>query len=128
MSLADFVFVDRRKREAAQAAVDRAADLLRKGLSFLVFPEGTRSKTGKLQAFKKGAFVLSIKGRADIIPVLLRGSHLSMPKGAWAVKPGKVSVTILDPIPTEGLTYIDRDRLLEKAHNAMARALFREGC
>lgn len=123
MLIGNFVFVDRKKPEDAQAGVDRAAEIVRKGYSFLIFPEGTRSATGQLGSFKKGAFVLAIKGGVDIVPVTVQGSYQSMPKRAFTAHPGRVRVTFHDPIATAGLEYDDRERLLKEARQKMLDAL-----
>ena len=88
MRLAKFVPVDRSDREAAIASVDTAVDYLREGLSFAIFPEGTRSPDGRLRPFKKGAFVMAIEAGVPIVPVSIVGTHKLMKKGAWSIRPG----------------------------------------
>jgi 1-acyl-sn-glycerol-3-phosphate acyltransferase len=123
MAMVGFVFVDRKRREDAQEAVDRSAGMLMEGHSFLIFPEGTRSGSGRLATFKKGAFVMAIKGGADLLPMIIDGSYKLMPRGSLAVKSGKVHVRFLDPIPSSDLAYRDRERLLSEARKIMERAL-----
>jgi 1-acyl-sn-glycerol-3-phosphate acyltransferase len=123
MAMVGFVFVDRKRREDAQEGVDRSAGMIRQGHSFLVFPEGTRSSSGRLSTFKKGAFVLAIKGGADLLPMIIDGSYELMPRGSLAVKKGKVKVRFLDPIPASDLAYGDREKLLSEARHIMEKAL-----
>jgi 1-acyl-sn-glycerol-3-phosphate acyltransferase len=75
-----FIPIDRQNRERAIAAVDQAVRALKAGYSFLAFPEGTRSPDGRLQTFKKGLFVMAIKGGASIVPVSVSGAARSCPR------------------------------------------------
>jgi 1-acyl-sn-glycerol-3-phosphate acyltransferase len=108
-----FVPVERDRREASMASIDRAADSLRAGNSFLIFPEGTRSKTSELLPFKKGGFIMAIKAQAPIVPVAVSGGRSAMRKGSWFVRPVMVDVRIGEPIETAGFALDDRDHLIE---------------
>ena len=123
LRLGNFVFVDRRKIDHALVSIDQATEIVRKGHSFLLFAEGTRSADGQLKPFKKGAFVLAIKSSTDIVPITIKGSYQSMPKGAFVVHPGHVEVTFHEPISTKGTSYEDRDRLMQQAYGIMSAAL-----
>jgi len=116
---AGFVPVERVNRVRAIAAVDEAVDGLRAGASFLLAPEGTRSRTGDLQPFKKGAFVMAIKAQVPVVPIALIGTDVAMPRGRWYVTPTTVRVRIGAPIPSTGLALDDRARLADQAHAAM---------
>ena len=76
-----FIPVDRKNRERAIAAVEQAVESMKAGNSFLAFPEGTRSRDGRLQTFKKGLFVMAIKAGALIVPISVSGARKIMPKG-----------------------------------------------
>jgi len=89
---AHFVPVDRGQREAAQASVDEALAHLRAGVSYLVFPEGTRSPDGRLRPFKKGSFLMAIRGGVPVVPVAVIGAHRLMGKGSAALRAGDVEV------------------------------------
>jgi 1-acyl-sn-glycerol-3-phosphate acyltransferase len=121
-----FVAVERDNRERAMASIARGAASLRAGNSFLIFPEGTRSRTGELLPFKKGGFIMAIQAQAPIVPVAVQGGRAAMRKGSAIVRPVRVSVRIGEPIQTVGLTADDRDRLIEHVRNAI-RALLAEG-
>ena len=108
-----FVPVEREKKEASMASIDLAADSIRAGNSFLIFPEGTRSRTSELLPFKKGGFIMAIKAQAPIVPVAVSGGRESMQKGSWLVRPVMVDVRIGKPIETSGYTLDDRDQLIE---------------
>ncbi len=99
MLVAGFVPVERADRRAAIRAVERAATCLRSGLDFVVFPEGTRSRDGRLLPLKKGPFFLAEGGGVPVVPVRVRGTREIMPKGGKVIHPGPVTVEICDPIP-----------------------------
>jgi 1-acyl-sn-glycerol-3-phosphate acyltransferase len=120
---AGFVEVDRSDREQARRAIDRAAESLRSGDCFLMFPEGTRSRTGELGEFKKGAFVAALEAGSRIVPVALTGTRELMPKGRLAIRRGTVRVRVLDPVDAGRYSYADRDRLIADVRGRIAAAL-----
>ena len=124
--LRGFIPVDRKNRERAIQAVEEAVKSLKAGNSFLVFPEGTRSPDGRLQAFKKGAFIMAIKAGVPIIPISVSGSSKIMRKGEWAIHPGVVHITIHDPISTEGCTLDDRDHVMEQTRQTILSGLAKD--
>lgn len=111
--------IDRGDRTQAIDAFSHAAEALRAGRSAIVFPEGTRSRDGRLQPFKKGAFVLAIRTQQPLVPVYVAGTFGLMPKGWVMPRSGRVEVRIGTPIPTAGLGYADREALLQRCHLAM---------
>jgi 1-acyl-sn-glycerol-3-phosphate acyltransferase len=122
-TLARFIPVNRADRESAIASVEKAAEAMRTGQSFLVYPEGTRSPDGRLQEFKKGAFVLAIKAGVPIVPVLCSGAHRVMAKRSLKIQPGEILVEFLAPINAAKFTLEERDDLNQKVHDAMAAGL-----
>jgi len=124
--LGGFVAVERENRERAMASIERGAESLRAGNSFLIFPEGTRSRTGELLPFKKGGFIMAIEAQAPIIPVAVRGGRAAMRKGSGIIRPVHVSVRIGEPVPTAGLTLEDRDTLIQHVRDRI-RGLLDEG-
>lgn len=101
MRLRGFIPIKRKNRQEAIGALERGTELLGAGHSFLVFPEGTRSPDGRLLPFKKGVFIMAIKAGVPIIPVSVSGSRKIMAKGRLAIRPGKVRVTLHEPVRTE---------------------------
>jgi 1-acyl-sn-glycerol-3-phosphate acyltransferase len=118
-----FVAVERNDREKALASISRGAESLRAGNSFLIFPEGTRSRTGELLPFKKGGFVMAIEAQVPIVPVAVSGARAAMRKGSWIVRPVHVSVRIGTPIPTAGLRLEDRDELIARVRAEVQKLL-----
>ena len=112
METGGFIPITRENKEAALASIDKAAESIRSGNSFLIFPEGTRSRTDQLLPFKKGGFIMAIKAQAPIVPVAISGGRESMRKGSPIVRPASVTVRIGKPVPTAGMTLDERDELI----------------
>lgn len=126
MRLRGFIPVDRKNRERAIHAVEKASASLRAGHSFLAYPEGTRSPDGRLQAFKKGVFVMAMNAGAPIVPISVSGSYKIMQKGELAIHPGVVRITFHPAIPTEGCTVEDRPRIMASVRRAILSGLTQE--
>jgi 1-acyl-sn-glycerol-3-phosphate acyltransferase len=88
-----------------------------------MFPEGTRSATGELQPFKKGAFVLAVEGGADVVPTAVVGSRAIMRKHSLLIHPGTITVRFGDPIPVAGMSGEGREQLMRDSREAVARLL-----
>lgn len=118
------VSVDRGDRDAAIEALAQASEEVKDlGLTMVMFPEGTRSPTGELQRFKKGAFVLAIQLQIPLVPIAIVGSRAIMRKGGRRVSSGEITIRIGDPISSEGLAFRDRDELLKQSHTAVAELM-----
>lgn len=103
MSLIDCVFIDRQNPREAMKALNQTVDKLNEGKSMTIFPEGTRSKDGKLGEFKSGAFKIAQKTGVPIIPVYIKGSRSAF-EDTKRITKTTIGVTILPPVYTEGLT------------------------
>jgi 1-acyl-sn-glycerol-3-phosphate acyltransferase len=121
--LAGFVALERNNRDQSLPAIERAADALRDGNSFLIFPEGTRSRDGALLPFKKGGFVMALKAQAPVVPVAIDGARAAMRKGSPWIQPVTIRVSIGAPVETAGLTLDDRDKLTAAVRSEVERLL-----
>jgi 1-acyl-sn-glycerol-3-phosphate acyltransferase len=122
MRMGQFVPVERgHKREAAKASVTAAGEALRSGLHILVFPEGTRSRDGRLAGFKKGPFFLAQETQAPVVPIAISGTEKMMKKGSVGITPGVVRVQMLPAI--DPMQYESREDLMRAVREEIARAL-----
>jgi len=104
-------------------SLEEGAASLRAGNPFLIFPEGTRSRTGQLLPFKKGGFIMAIKAGVPMVPVAISGGRAAMQKGSAFVRPVHVSIRIGRPVPTAGLTVDDRDELVDRVRTEVQNLL-----
>jgi 1-acyl-sn-glycerol-3-phosphate acyltransferase len=118
-----FIPIDRSRKESAMRSIEAGARSLQAGNSFLIFPEGTRSKTDEMLPFKKGGFVMAIKAGAPIVPVGIQGGRAAMRRGSRIIRPVTVSIRVGKPIETAQLTMDDRDALIERVRGAIAGLL-----
>jgi 1-acyl-sn-glycerol-3-phosphate acyltransferase len=121
------IYIERNNRKAAFSAYEEAAQRIKGGLNVVVFPEGTRGRSYELRPFKKGPFVLAIAAQVPIVPVMTWGSKEVQAKGEIAIHSGTIELTFLEPVETKGLTYDDRDALVETVWNRIAEALEGKG-
>jgi 1-acyl-sn-glycerol-3-phosphate acyltransferase len=121
-----FIPIDRRNKESAMRSIERGAASIRSGNSFLIFPEGTRSRSGQMLPFKKGGFVMAIKAGAPIVPVAISGGRDAMQRGSAVIRPVRISIRIGRPIETAGISVDDRDHLIAQVRESIA-ALLAEG-
>jgi len=121
--LGGFIPVDRRNREAALRSIEQGAASIRAGNSFLIFPEGTRSRTAELLPFKKGGFIMAIKAQAPIVPVAVQGGRTAMRKGSSIIYPAIVSIRVGEPIETAGISLADRNLLIAQTRQRIERLL-----
>lgn len=95
---AGHIFIDRRNPMAAQKSLKKAENRLVKGVSVVVFPEGTRTNTGQMGKFKRGAFRIATDLGLPLLPITLKGSFERMPRHAFYVRPGTIEIIFHDPI------------------------------
>lgn len=121
-----FIPVQRENRDAAFASIERASQSIRAGNTFLIFPEGTRSRTDELLPFKKGGFVMAFNAQAPIVPVAITGGRAAMRKGSAIIRPVDVTVRIGAPLETAGGTADERDAMIAEVRQRI-EGLVREG-
>jgi 1-acyl-sn-glycerol-3-phosphate acyltransferase len=114
------VFIDRRNRKAAFSSYERAAEVVRGGKSIIVCPEGTRGYDYRLRPFKKGPFVLAISAGVPVVPTVVYGAREVQSKGRARIRGGDVYIHFLQPVPTAGLTYEQREELMFTVWRKMA--------
>ncbi len=121
--LGGFIPVDRRNKDASIRSIEAGAASIRSGNSFLIFPEGTRSRTEGLLSFKKGGFIMAIKAQAPVVPVAIQGGRAAMRRGSRIIRPVRVSVRVGEPIETAGLGLEDRAQLIERVRERINQML-----
>ena len=119
MQRAGHIMIDRAVKTRAIEAYDRAAAQIRRGISAIVFPEGTRSRTGELLPFKNAPFALAIAAQVPVVPVYVHHTFEILPKGAWRLRPRPIRLLVGSPILTAGLGPDDRERLRDQVRAAI---------
>ncbi|HEX4823359.1 MAG TPA: lysophospholipid acyltransferase family protein [Candidatus Polarisedimenticolaceae bacterium] len=123
MRVAGFIPIDRADRTRAIRSLGRAGARIASGESVILFPEGTRSRDGKLGRFKRGSFHLALETGVPIVPVAISGTGRVVAPRSIVVRPGPVRVTFLPPIDTSAYTTDTLDELLERTRDAISRHL-----
>jgi 1-acyl-sn-glycerol-3-phosphate acyltransferase len=119
LALGGHVLIDRGNRPRAIRSLERASRQIRGGTNVIVFPEGTRSKTGELQTFKKGGFHLAIAAQVPVVPVTVSGSQRITPKHSLRIESGEVKIRYGKPILTTGMSSGDRHTLADEVRAAI---------
>jgi 1-acyl-sn-glycerol-3-phosphate acyltransferase len=116
------IFVDNSSPAAVRKTMEDAEKRLQCGMSVVAFPEGTRSKNGKMRSFKRGAYQLAVEFGLPVVPITISGAYEIMPKDAKLPKWGHVVLTIHKPIyaPEQGH---DLAQLMDESYNAIASVL-----
>lgn len=117
------VFVDRSNTEAAVKSVNEARKRIKNGVSMMFFVEGTRSMTGQMGKFKKGAFMMALDMGLPILPVTVDGTMNILPPRTWNLFPGRATMTIHEPIEINGYNKENMDQLIEKVRAVIGSAL-----
>ncbi|HMF90176.1 MAG TPA: lysophospholipid acyltransferase family protein [Candidatus Angelobacter sp.] len=121
LNLAEIVPVEREKREAAIQSVQRAGEVMRHHINMTIFPEGTRSRDGRLLPFKKGPFHLAMETGFPIVPVTILGTYEMMPKGSMFCRPGTATLVFHPPIDPN--QFSSREDLTQAVRDVINSAL-----
>lgn len=111
--------IDRKNPWKALRSLRRSADLLDGGISIVVFPEGTRTPNGEIQEFKTALFILPIRSRTPVVPVLIEGSFDALKRGSIFLYPVPLKMTFYDPIAASSFEIRDRDIYAEKVRRVL---------
>jgi len=112
--------IDTENPRSTLSSLSKAAAALKAGMPLFVFPEGSRTPDGTLQAFLSGAAFLAIRAQVPLVPIALKGVYDLLPIHTKHFYPGPVTLIAGEPISTEGLTIRDADQLTETFRNAIA--------
>lgn len=124
LARAGFIPVDRKNRKTAKSSFDLAAERIRKGNTIVIFPEEGRSRQRQMRPFQRGAFLLALKAERTIVPIAIDGTFDVFPAIRWRVTPGRVTLRVGRPIPTEGMSVRNKSHLLEDAREQIQTMLF----
>jgi putative phosphoserine phosphatase/1-acylglycerol-3-phosphate O-acyltransferase len=126
-AFAGVVFIDRGDTQKAIEGLKPAVTALREGRSIAIAPEGTRSSTGKLGRFKKGAFHIAMQAGVPVVPIVFRNALDVLPRGAVVLRPATVEVVVLPPVDTRGWTRENLDQRIEEVRASYLEVLAGEG-
>jgi 1-acyl-sn-glycerol-3-phosphate acyltransferase len=115
------ISINRASTTEAVESLRRAAQEIQPGVSVFLFPEGTRTRDGSLQPFKKGGFRVALQTRLPVVPVTITGTRQVLPRDSLVFRPGPVEMYLDAPIPTAPLTDADLPSLMRQVRDAMAK-------
>jgi 1-acyl-sn-glycerol-3-phosphate acyltransferase len=123
-----YIAMDRSNRAEAMKSIETAARRIRHGASVLLFAEGTRTRDGKLQAFKRGAFNLAVRSGVPVVPLTINGTFAILPKHSISARPGRVELVLASPIPVNPSGGKEEEmQLMERVHTAIADHYVNQG-
>ena len=122
MRMTGMLEIDRGNSEKAKNTLAKAISTIKDGCSVIIFPEGTRSRTGEIQPFKKGGFILAINGMIPIMPTSISGTRHIYPKGGKILKPGTVKIKFLNEISPKNFGYEKRNDLVNYTRQQIINA------
>lgn len=119
MKRAGYIAIDRGDPRKAVASINSAAERIQAGASVLIFPEGTRSADGRIQAFKKGGFHLAVKSRCDIVPIAIINSRNIVKKGSMKINSGRITMSIGKPLGVRDYGKRNLEQLMARVRSSM---------
>jgi 1-acyl-sn-glycerol-3-phosphate acyltransferase len=123
MKLLGCIVIDRGDLRQSAGAIARGIRDLQAGRSLVIFPEGTRSKSGRLQRFKEGSFKLATRSGATIVPLTIDGSYRLLEGNRGRITPGCIRLTIHSPLSPGERDSADKAALAERVQRIIASAL-----
>jgi len=117
------LMIDPNSVALSRRALREAVQTLRRGMPMVIFPEGERSPTGEMQAFRRGAFYVAVEAQADVVPMAILGTYRALPRGSAHLRPGPLRLIIGEAIPVAGYTRRDLGALAERTQAAVAELL-----
>ena len=123
ISTIGMIFIDRSNREKAMESMKEAGRLIKSGKDVITFPEGTRSRTGELQMFKRGSFIIAKASNIKIIPVGIAGSYKINPPKSFQLRPGKITVNFGEPINPEIYSHYSPEKLADLTKEKVAQLI-----
>ncbi len=121
MRMSGMLPIDRGNSSEARKMLDKAIDTIKAGCSVIIFPEGTRFHTGKVNIFKKGGFMLALKGGIPIAPTVINGTQNIVRGPLRLIYGGTIKISFLPTVPTHTLTANDRNTLVWQVHKEMSK-------
>jgi len=121
--IADHILVDRESAHSAFKSLKKASALLKKGISIIVFPEGTRSPDGEVKEFKRGAFLLAQHSKFPVVPISISGTYDMLPRHGWCFWPGTIHIRMGEPIPTRDLSHQESKDLMRRVRETIIENL-----
>ena len=117
------IYINRHDRKNAHMGLETAAQKIKKGTSIIIFPEGTRSKNGRLQRFRLGGVTLASRSGVHILPVTVNGGRFALPKGTLALMPVKMEIVVGDPIDSCAFDENGKEKLTAAVKSAIEKNL-----
>ena len=128
LAVGHYISIDRFSVKDAMKSLDAAAQKIREGASVLLFAEGTRTRTGKLQPFKRGAFSLAAKSGIPVVPLTVNNSFNILPKGSLKIRPADIELVVDKPIPTANVNgKADEMKLMESVRETISKHYIDQG-
>ncbi len=123
MRRAGYMEIEREDPRESIKQLNKAVEIIKKGASVLIFPEGTRSADGKLLPFKKGGFYIAVRSETEIVPLCIKGTHKIAPKGSWSMKKGYYKLIIGKPISVRAYGKKKINELMQHVRNKITEML-----
>ena len=120
------IFVDKRGPSKVKETYDKARHTLKEGMSVVVFPEGSRTPDGRMHRFKKGAYQIADDLSLPVVPMTIDGSYRVLSKNSKLIRPGKITLTIHEPVYPGADGHYDMEQLIDETYRSIASVLPQE--